>query len=293
MKKFPALFILLVIFFLSLQSCGRVDANNGNNGNTPAGQAPEQLNTLQEGVSSLNFSLKSSNGNLYQLEDYRGHPVMLNFWATWCGPCKIEMPEIQKIYEEYQEMGLVVLAINNQGSPEEVSNYGKENGLSFPLLLDSDGQISGNYRVGAFPTSFFVDQDGIIRRIVIGSMDGQRLKDIITSTFPNLSETNISPIATSSEAITAPENKNSGNLMKGCITTNGLRARSGPSLENSILSYVNKGQCYSFDGRDKSNSWLRIPGEQLKNGKTSWVSATYVELTGDITTLPIVSGTSP
>jgi thiol-disulfide isomerase/thioredoxin len=87
---------------------------------------------------------------------------MVNFWATWCGPCKIEMPLFVHAYERNRDAGLVVLAVDVQEEPEGVRQFRDQYGLSFPILLDRDGQISTLYRVRGLPTTFFVDTNGVV-----------------------------------------------------------------------------------------------------------------------------------
>ena len=121
------------------------------------------------------FSLQTTAGETVQLVELRGQPVLVNFWATWCGPCRIEMPAIQARYEMFEDDGLVVLAVNFDESRESVLAYGQELGLSFPLLLDPGGEVQRLYRNRSYPTSFFIDPDGIIQAHHIGVMTESQL----------------------------------------------------------------------------------------------------------------------
>jgi peroxiredoxin len=121
------------------------------------------------------FSLQTTAGETVRLSELRGQPVLINFWATWCGPCRIEMPAIQARYEMLEDDGLVVLAVNFDESRESVLAYGEELGLSFPLLLDPGGEVQRLYRNRSYPTSFFVDEDGIIQAHHIGVMTDSQL----------------------------------------------------------------------------------------------------------------------
>jgi len=140
--------------------------------------APE-LNSI-----APNFTLNDTHGNTYDLWGLRGYPVLVNFWATWCGPCLEELPALQAIFNRYQSDGLIILAINGDGeSFSDIDNYRQENGLSFPLLIDTDESAPASYQIGAFPTSFFVDRNGIIQYINYGSLDEQGFDDILNSTI--------------------------------------------------------------------------------------------------------------
>jgi thiol-disulfide isomerase/thioredoxin len=123
------------------------------------------------------FMLVTSSGRAIRLSEFRGRPVLINFWASWCGPCRIEMPTIQERYENFEGAGLVVLAINFDESSDVVAAYGQALGLSFPLVLDPGGEIQKLYRIRSYPTSFFIDSNGIIRAQHIGVMTGNQLDD--------------------------------------------------------------------------------------------------------------------
>ena len=115
------------------------------------------------------FTLTNLEGETITLSDLRGIPVMLNFWATWCGYCRNEMPYIQEVYEQWQDSNLVILTINNREDSSEVHQFMQENELYFPVLLDSDGNVFSKYEIRGIPTTFFIDEDGIIKEKKIGS----------------------------------------------------------------------------------------------------------------------------
>lgn len=124
----------------------------------------------REGFLAPDFALQNSEGETMRLSDLRGRPVLVNLWASWCAPCKAEMPAMQKVYEAYGEQGFTILAVNTtfQDTRESALTFAGEQGLTFPILFDLDGSVSQQYLVRAMPTSFFVDQEGIIRRAVFG-----------------------------------------------------------------------------------------------------------------------------
>jgi peroxiredoxin len=114
------------------------------------------------------FSLETLDGEMVNLSDLRGQVVLVNFWATWCPPCRAEMPAIQQVYDRYRDRGFTVLAVDMQESEAEVTAFAEEMDLSFPILIDGNGRVFSRYRVKALPSTFFVDQAGIIREITIG-----------------------------------------------------------------------------------------------------------------------------
>ena len=114
------------------------------------------------------FQIQGVDGQVIYLSDLRGSPIFINFWATWCGSCRYEMPFIQEVYDEWSGQGLVVLAINNGESLSTVEDFMLSNNYYFPVLLDIDQDIALQYNVRAVPTTFFIDGDGIIRATKIG-----------------------------------------------------------------------------------------------------------------------------
>jgi peroxiredoxin len=127
-----------------------------------------------QGALAPDFTLRNTQGESVSLNDFRGQPVVLNFWATWCGPCRIEMPTLESRFERFGEQGLVILAVNFDEPKERVRTYGEEFGLTFPLLLDPGAVVQRLYLNRSYPTSFFVDPDGVIQVQQIGVMtEGQ------------------------------------------------------------------------------------------------------------------------
>jgi peroxiredoxin len=120
--------------------------------------------------------LDAITGESVTLSQFTGQPVMVNFWATWCGYCEDEMPYMQSAYEQRQAEGLVILAIDYAETQSEVVSYGQSHGLTFTLLLDESGEIADNqYLVEGFPTSFFIYPDGTIAFIQVGSMTADEI----------------------------------------------------------------------------------------------------------------------
>jgi len=125
--------------------------------------------TPQVGKQAPDFQLPNLEGPPVSLSDFRGKPILLNFWATWCGPCRQEMPLIQAIFEEQPDNGLVILAIDIGENASAVNNFMQSNNFSFPVLLDTDQDVALEYNIRAIPTTFFIDKDGLIQEIKVGA----------------------------------------------------------------------------------------------------------------------------
>jgi len=118
------------------------------------------------------FTLPSLDGQTVRLSDLRGKAVLLNFWATWCAPCRLEMPTIDKAYQEYKSRGLEILAVSlDAGSNSVVKNFMDELSLSFPALLDPDMEVLRLYRQFSIPATFLIDKQGIVRHRELGYRD--------------------------------------------------------------------------------------------------------------------------
>ena len=136
-------------------------------------------------------------GNTHTLSDYKGKVIFLNFWATWCGPCRNEMPDIQKLYDEYSAQGedaeVVILGIAGPGigqeeSAEEIADFMTENGYTYPVLMDTSGEMFTQYGISAFPTTFMIDKDGNVYGYVPGQMTEDVMRSIIDQTLENSRE---------------------------------------------------------------------------------------------------------
>ena len=132
------------------------------------------------GFQAPDFEVLNSKGESVQLSDFRGKPVMLNFWASWCSPCRAEMPAMQNIYQEYRDQGFEILAVNStsQDSIASATEFADELDLSFPILFDQSGNVTNQYKIQALPSSFFIDSNGLIQEIVIGGPMSEALLHI-------------------------------------------------------------------------------------------------------------------
>jgi peroxiredoxin len=165
---------------------------------------------LDRGQPAPDFQLNSSQGNAYTLSDYQGHPVLINFWATWCGPCVEEMPQLQRVFDNYREYGLVVFAVSSEDL-SKVAQFGADHDLSFPLLVDAKSSVSNQYHISAFPTSYFIDTQGQIQAIVVGSMDRRGFENHLRPLFDNpLPTATISSIPHNESLLTLPASPTPG-----------------------------------------------------------------------------------
>lgn len=140
-----------------------------------------KLSALREGAEAPDFELNTLEGETVKLSDYRGKKVILNFWATWCPPCKAEMPHMQKFYEENKDKGVEILAVNLTNMDkgvEEVKTFVKENGLTFPIPLDEEGNAGTTYQAFTIPTSYILDENGVITKKIVGPMDENMMKEL-------------------------------------------------------------------------------------------------------------------
>jgi peroxiredoxin len=139
---------------------------------------PSPLDSLPTGAVSVgdlapDFTLKDLDGQSVTLSDLRGdHVVLIDFWATWCGPCKQEMPHLQELYEQYEDRGFVVLAVDVRESVNLVRPFVSSEGYTFPVLLDSTGNVTRQYGVRGIPAIFIVDTRGVIRKAREGYSPG-------------------------------------------------------------------------------------------------------------------------
>jgi peroxiredoxin len=143
-----------------------------------SGQSTTSASTTSDPLAGLavpNFELKSLGGETISISDLRGHPVLINYWATWCPPCREELPLLQDRTEKYP--GLVVLAIDSDEEENVVRDYINKYGYTFTVLLDPDWKVERLLGVMAYPTSIFVDSEGVIRSRYVGGMSPRALDE--------------------------------------------------------------------------------------------------------------------
>ena len=129
-----------------------------------------------EGHQAPDFALKSSSGENLRLSEYRGDVVMINFWATWCGPCRQEMPLLDELYTRYQRVGFNLLGVNIDDDSGRAMKMIDELGVNFPVLFDAHKQVSKLYEVEAMPVTVLVDREGTVRHVHHGYRPGYEEK---------------------------------------------------------------------------------------------------------------------
>jgi peroxiredoxin len=137
----------------------------------PAGATTQgAIPAPQKGFLAPDFTLATAEGKMVRLSELRGRPVVLNIWASWCPPCREEMPALERVHQAYQGQGVVILGLNStfQDSREDALAFAAGQGLSFPILFDEQGQATRLYQVRALPTTFFIDAQGIIQEVIAG-----------------------------------------------------------------------------------------------------------------------------
>ena len=129
------------------------------------------LQPLKEGTAIVDFELPDLAGASRRLSDFKGKVVFLNFWATWCGPCRFEMPSMEKLYQRFNGKGLEIVAVNLQEDRKSVQSYVDELGLSFPVLLDTTGRIGATYGARSIPITYLVDRKGNVIAGTVGTRE--------------------------------------------------------------------------------------------------------------------------
>lgn len=165
-KQFPRVLLLLA---LAVAAC------------TGPGSAASQ--GINEGNRARGFTLESLDGSKVSLSDYEGNVVLVNFWATWCAPCRAEIPDIEAAYQAHKDDGFVVLGISTDESRQVVEPFVAELDMTYPVLLDERGEVMNEYRVRGLPMSLLVDREGIIRARHLGFLTGSQLAKYLEDTL--------------------------------------------------------------------------------------------------------------
>ncbi|WP_077213015.1 peroxiredoxin family protein [Bacillus dakarensis] len=142
--------------------------------NTSANQPPG----VDIGFKAKDFELQTIDGKTVKLSDYKGQRIMLNFWTTWCPPCKAEMPDMEALHKEKGEEIKIVSV--NIDPDNDVAGFVEEYGLTFPILLDKKEDVMKQYNIISIPTTFFIDEDGIIKQKIIGAIPLDKMKEYLS-----------------------------------------------------------------------------------------------------------------
>jgi len=172
MKK--VLLILIVVGMLGWAVYEFViSTDGGDTVNTSENESSSESNEVGIGKGQMapDFELKTLDGEIVKLSDYKGQRVMLNFWATWCPPCRAEMPDMEKFQNNKDVKVLAVNLIETESNPDNVQKFIDELELTFTIVLDEKSALSNEYQIVAYPTSFMIDSNGRIQSVVMGALN--------------------------------------------------------------------------------------------------------------------------
>jgi len=163
--------VAVIISILLIGCKKREKADPGTeNAKTRANQSIKE--SPEEGFTAPGFTLQNLNGSPVNLSDFRGRVVLLNFWASWCGPCKKEIPALKRLYQVRKSPDFEILAVSlDRTAKDKVASFVNANQMEFPILLNQDGDVGGRYWVRGIPTSFLLDKKGIITWKVVGGRE--------------------------------------------------------------------------------------------------------------------------
>lgn len=181
--------IILIVSGLVMAINGGLEIYNSSRNKSEINQnnqSVENENKDDNKIMSIDFNLYDQYGKKHKLSEYRGKTVFLNFWATWCPPCRGEMPHIEDLYKEYNKnkdevviLGVASPNLGNEGTEEDIKDFLNQNKYNFPVVMDKDGVLAYQYGISAFPTTFIIDKDGYVTQYVPGAMDKETMKSLI------------------------------------------------------------------------------------------------------------------
>lgn len=163
-KKIPLLLLFMLLFFMMPNEGGAVAE-------------------IKQGKPAPNFKLSTLDGTTVELKDYKGKKVILNFWASWCAPCKSEAPVLQKFYKENKDVILLSVNLTKEDqSKDAVKKFISDYSLTFPIPLDERGEVSDLYQVLSIPTTYFIDEKGLLQQKVIGPLNKELIIELLKKT---------------------------------------------------------------------------------------------------------------
>lgn len=171
------------------------EGQSGDSSASPGGadlgviELPKEKNATDEspapraGRAAPDFRLTTLDGGTIRLSDLQGKPVVVNFWATWCGPCRKEFPEFIQAADEFKEQGLTIIGVNVQEPRDKVAAFVDEFGANFTIALDTNGQVVNAYRVTGLPTTIFIDRQGVVKSVYLGQLSRDVLLERLRAIF--------------------------------------------------------------------------------------------------------------
>ena len=219
------------------------------------------------------FNLLDPNGTLVGLSNYRGKVVLLNFWATWCGPCREEMPSLENLNRSFDDQGLAILAVNQRENAALVTRFMKTNGLNFTTPLDTTGRVAGYYRVYGIPVSYLIDANGQLIGMRSGPLDWAR--PAVIGVFRKLIGEGNSGGAVG-RSINLEPTTPFPKMLRG--RSDGIAVRSRQDTDSEIIDKLSRGQEFVPLGKvsGAGEAWYMV---KTKSGAVGWVRGGDVEET--------------
>lgn len=186
-KNIIAVIALIGLVIWGVYDSGKDDKTMDSRPNEVGNQAQEEVNApvgIEQGNLAPDFELQTLDGHSMKLSDLRGKRVILNMWASWCPPCRAEMPDMQSFYEANKDKDFVILGVNltsSEQQPENIAKFIDEFGITFPVVLDEKSAVSDRYQVVSIPTSYMIDSRGIIKQKIIGPMNKEMMEELVSS----------------------------------------------------------------------------------------------------------------
>lgn len=187
MKKMIGLIIIMVLVVIMLTTYikNQVDNSKEIDENAIGYEIDLEKEGLEKGQLAPDFTLKTLSGETFHLSDLKGKKVVLNFWATWCPPCKIEMPHLQEYHEQYaKEEDFVIVGVNlthTEVSKEKVKQFVDSYELTFPILLMEEKGVDDLYQILTIPSTFMIDSEGRIQNHIVGPLDQNKLEEYVSN----------------------------------------------------------------------------------------------------------------
>lgn len=183
LKKIGGILLIISGLIMSFNGINKINESTKDNY-----KAEVENKTENNKVRALDFTLYDQYGKEHKLSDYKGKTVFLNIWATWCPPCKAEMPHIEELYNEYNKnnedviiLGVSTPNLGNEGDEKHISKFLKDNEYTFPVVFDNNADLIYGYSIQSFPSTFIIDKEGYVREYVPGAMDKETMKSLIES----------------------------------------------------------------------------------------------------------------